>query len=64
MSGSVGNAVLPVGTPVALMEHLQAIVLPENVHNTATSGHLKKKVSNTRAFSLTLRDTGHQLGKP
>ena len=37
------------------MEQLQAIVLPENAHNTETSGLLKKfKVSNTRALSLTL----------
>ena len=46
------NALL--GAPVALMEQLQAIVLPENAHDTATSGLLKKiKVSNTRALSLT-----------
>ena len=36
------------------MEQLQAIVLPENAHNTATSGLLKKiKVLNTYALSLT-----------
>ena len=29
------------GAPVALMEQLQALVLPENTHNTATSGLLK-----------------------
>ena len=54
MSASVGNALLLVGVPVALMEELQTIVLPENTHNTTTSGLLKKiKVSNTRALSLT-----------
>ena len=40
MSASVGNALL--GAPIALMEQLQAIVLPEKAHNTATSGLLKK----------------------
>ena len=55
MSASVGNA-LPLvadgrtfnallGAPVALMEQLQAIVLPENAHNTATSGqHLRSQI--------------------
>ena len=52
MSASVGNALL--GAPVELMELMQAIVFPENGHNTATSGLFKKcKVSNTRALSLT-----------
>ena len=52
MSASVGNALL--GAPVELMELLQAIVFPENGHNTATSGLFQKcKVSNTRALSLT-----------
>ena len=61
-SASVCNALPPVG---ALMEQLQVIVLPENAHNTATSGHLKEiEVSNTRAFSLTPWDTGHQHSKP
>ena len=46
MSASVGNA-LPrtfnalLGAPFALMEQLRANVLPENVHNTVTSGLLK-----------------------
>ena len=54
LSASVGNALRLVGAPMALMEQLQAIVLPENAHNTTTSGLLKKfKVSNTRALSLT-----------
>ena len=38
--GRTFNALL--GAPVALMEQLQAIVLPENAHNTATSGLFKK----------------------
>ena len=38
---STFNALL--GATVALMEQLQAIVLPENVHNTAT-GLLKKNL--------------------
>ena len=42
MSASFGNALLLVGAPVALMEELQTIVLPENTHNTATSGLFKK----------------------
>ena len=42
MSASVGNALLLVGAPVALMEELQTIVLPENTHNTTTSGLFKK----------------------
>ena len=51
------NALL--GAPVALMEQLQAIVLPKNAHNTATSGLFKKfKVSDTRALSLTPWDAG------
>ena len=49
MSASVGNVLSPggrtynalLGAPVALIEQLRAIVLPENVHNTATSGLLK-----------------------
>ena len=51
MSTSVGNALL--GSPVALMEQLQDILLPENAHNTATLGLFQIKVSNTRALSLT-----------
>ena len=37
--GHTFNALLV--APVSLMEQLQAIVLPENAHNTATSGFLK-----------------------
>ena len=42
----------PIFVCEADLEQLQAIVLPENAHNT--SGLLKKfKISNTRALSLT-----------
>ena len=57
-SASVGNTLL--GAPVALM----VIVFPENTHNTAKSGLLKKfKVSNTRAFSLLPDNTAFCLWK-
>ena len=55
MSASVGNALLLVGAPVALMEELQTIVLPENTRTIPQHQAFSKKfkVSNTRALSLT-----------